>query len=326
MIAPLTLRAGCKINLYLHVGAKRADGFHDLESLFLPLEEPHDRLEIRPLADEPEGRVLCSFFKASQGNEPLLDIDPERNTLTRAAAWHAEQSGFNPALEIRVYKGIPHGAGLGGGSSDAAALLLWLREQARLAKARLAPFPRFLEAAAGGGADVPFFLRKTPALVTGLGEKLCPAVNPHAGHSLLLLCPNLAISTAWAFAALDRYREEQGGPHGGLPEFAKKNLSCGLTVEASRATPSFARTPGRGNDFEAIVFAAYPELARLHGRLIQSGALEARMSGTGSSLFALYREAEIARLAAKELAKEGCSVYIQRLPEGSPTGWTDAGV
>jgi 4-diphosphocytidyl-2-C-methyl-D-erythritol kinase len=298
-VSSVSLRAGCKINLYLHVGNRLPNGYHTLESLFLPLEEPHDILDIC-LPAKTQNVVRTSFVTACEQEYPIPDIDPQHNTLTRAAAWHAKQTGFHPTLDIRVRKGIPQGAGLGGGSSDAAALLLWLREQAALSGARVPPFPHFLESAAAIGADVPFFLQGKTALVEGIGEKTRPAANPHAGYFLLLLCPGLVISTAWAFAALDRERD-------------KKNTPDGLTSEKSQAKS--ARAPRQGNDFEPIVFAAYPELSRLHKQLLQSGASQARMSGTGSSLFGLYREEKIARDTAKRLAKGGLSVYIQRLPE-----------
>lgn len=300
--SPVSLRAGCKVNLYLHVGERLANGYHSLESLFLPLEEPHDVLEVRKAESPSPGTARVSFVTASDPHAPVPGIDPVHNTVTRAAAWHAAMTGFRPALDICVRKGIPHGSGLGGGSSDAAALLLWLRGRAIRAGITVPPFRRFLEDAAAVGADVPFFLQGKTALVSGLGERLRPADTPHAGHFLLLLCPGIVISTAWAFAALDAGRKE-------------KNASGGLTSNGSRATPTFARTPGQGNDFEPLVFAAYPELARLHGRLLRSGALKAGLSGTGSSLFGLYLEEKIARQAAKCLARGGLSVYIQRLPK-----------
>ena len=303
--ASIRLRAECKINLYLHVGERLPSGYHALESLLLPLAEPHDTLDIRVPSDASEGLVQTSFVTACKEARPISGIDPRHNTLTRAAAWHAEQTNFRPALDIRVCKGIPHGAGLGGGSSDAAALLLWLREQAILAGARVPRVEHFLERAAAIGADVPFFLLGKPALAEGIGEKLRPAANPYAGYFLLLLCPDIAVSTAWAFAALDRERSEKTTPRV-------------LTSEVSRARSSLAHTPElseQSNDFEPLVFAAYPELGRLHERLLQSGTTLARMSGTGSSLFGLYREEKIAREAAKTLAKKGLSIYIQCLPE-----------
>ena len=294
------MRAGCKINLWLHVGERLPSGHHALESLLLPLEEPHDTLDIRVLSGSSEGLAQTSFVTAAEGR-PIFGIDPKDNTLTRAAAWHAGQTGFRPSLDIRVRKGIPHGAGLGGGSSDAAALLLWLREQAALAGIDLPPFSHFLESAAAIGADVPFFLLRKPAQAEGIGEKLRPVANPYAGYFLLLVCPaDISISTAWAFAALDRERNEKTPPGS-------------LTSQESRAKSTLAHD---GNDFESLVFAAYPELGRLFERLMHSGAESARMSGTGSSLFGLYREEKIAREAAKTLARDGLSVYIQYLPEG----------
>ena len=278
-------------------------GYHRVESLMLPLAKPYDTLGIG-MSAEPETSqdiVKTAFFTACEQKLPIPDIDPKHNTLTRAAAWHADQTGFNPYLDIQIYKGIPHGAGLGGGSSNAAALLLWLRERAEMAGVHVPDFAHFVESAAVIGADVPFFL-KAPflqgeaALAEGIGEKLRPAANPYAGYILLLACPGAAISTAWAFAALARERGE-------------KNRSGGLTSEEGRDKSTLR------NDFEAIVFAAYPELGRLYDWLLQSGAVAARMSGTGSSLFGLYREGKTAVKAAKILAKDGVRVYIQRLPE-----------
>jgi len=128
--ASVSLRAGCKINLYLHVGDRLPNGYHTLESLFLPLAEPHDILDIRLSPGTAQGLVRTSFVTACEREKPISGIDPRHNTLTRAAVWHAEQTGFRPALDILVRKGIPHGAGLGGGSADAAALLLHLQNLA----------------------------------------------------------------------------------------------------------------------------------------------------------------------------------------------------
>ena len=309
-----TLRAGCKINLFLHVGRRLDNGYHNLESLFIPLRDPHDLLEVRPMSGVPQGTVTVSFCSADGSVEPLPGIDPVRNTVSRACAWYAEQTGYAPALDIRVRKGIPHGAGLGGGSADAAAILLWLRARAAEEGIPLPPPDRFAESAAAIGADVPFFILNRTALASGVGEKLTPAPSPYAGHYLLLLCPGISISTAWAFGALDAAREA-AFTAAGSGKNPKKNGPAVLTSEESRATHSLARTQGRGNDFEPIVFAAYPELASLYRQLLSSGASEARMSGTGSSLFALYRDEKNAREAAKRLAKDEYTVYIQYLSE-----------
>lgn len=298
---PVVLHAGCKINLYLHVGPRLKNGYHNLETLFLPLEDPYDVLEVRTAPGTVHGKTRVTFIAASHHAANAPEIDPDENTLTRAAAWHQELTGYCPSLDILVRKNIPHGAGLGGGSADAAALLLWLREQAQLQGLAVPPRERFIREAAVIGADVPFFLLGEPALATGVGERLVPTANPHAGRFLLLLCPGIAVSTAWAFGALDAER-------------AKKNADCGLTSGTSQAKSTLARTPGKGNDFESIVFTAYPELGRLHKALLQSGALEAQMSGTGSSLFAIYEEKKMVESTAKALARDGLNVYTSCLP------------
>lgn len=317
------LRVGCKINLYLRVGGRLPNGYHELETLFVPLSEPHDTLEVFRGDDAPG-----ASHGEAQGRQGIRvefsvpGIDPERNTLTKAYAWHTARTGFAPALAVRVQKGIPHGAGLGGGSADAAALLRYLQQEA--SKAGHAPLAReeLLEGSAVVGADVPFFLLDGAAKATGVGEKLVPVPNPCAGYFLVLVCPNVPVSTAWAFAALDELRygaESAGTADGPFPcsgdgegKFEKIDAH-GLTSTGHQATYDFACAPPPGNDFEDLVFARLPELARLRARLCEAGAELARMSGTGSSLFALFREESTAGATAKALASHGWTVYMQKL-------------
>lgn len=303
-LRPVTLRAGCKINLFLHVGPKRPDGYHELDTLFLPLDEPHDLLHVSAPDGRPEGTLDVSFFRMAGGaapGTPLPEIDTGHNTLTRAYAWFAERTGFAPPLSIRVDKGIPHGAGLGGGSADAAVLLRFLRGLARRDGLDPPSEDAFITGSATVGADVPFFLLSTPARAFGIGERLTPVPHPCAEHFLVLLCPDIRISTAWAFTALDAMRQ--------------KSPPAGLTSHPHEATTSLGRsTPG--NDFEAVVFAAFPELLHLHEQLVSLGAETARLSGTGSSMFGLFREEKIAREAAKRLANDRLSVYMQHLLVG----------
>lgn len=318
------LRAGCKINLYLRVGDRLPNGYHELETLFIPLAEPHDTLEV---FRGDNGTAGASHGEA-QGRQAIRvefsmpGIDPERNTLTKAFAWYAAKTGFAPALAVRVKKGIPHGAGLGGGSADAAALLRYLQEEAP--KAGHAPLAReeLLESSAAVGADVPFFLLNGAAKATGVGEKLVPVPNPCAGYFLVLVCPAVPVSTAWAFAALDehRYGAENAKaadgsfprPDGGKGKIEKIDVH-GLTSTGHQATYDFACALPPGNDFEDLVFARLPELARLRARLCEAGAELARMSGTGSSIFALFREESTAKAAAKALASNDWTVYMQAL-------------
>lgn len=305
--AESTLRNGCKINLYLRVAEKLPNGYHVLDSLLVPIAEPHDQLLIVPLASRRQGVIRASFSSA-QG-DALADIDPARNTLTRAYFWYAEQTGFAPPLKIRACKGIPRGAGLGGGSANAAALLAWLQHAAEQAGAAPLEQKKLIKESVAIGADVPFFLGGTTAAIQGVGETLLPARNPFGGFFLLLLCPGLIVSTAWAFAALDAWRKEHALTEAGnsVPD------ATGLTSARPQATTALAYARENGNDFEHVVFQRFPELTALYGRLLATGAERVRMSGTGSSLFALYREEKNAISALKALANSGLNVYMQRL-------------
>lgn len=330
-----TIRTGCKINVFLRVLRRREDGYHDIESLFLPLDEPHDEIHVGLSPAAPPGTARCAFFATDAKNvapRRLEGIDPEKNTLTRACALFAEASDFAPALDIRVIKGVPQGAGLGGGSANAAALLLHLQMKAALAGAAPLSAGALSALAARVGADVPFFLFGSPALVSGIGERLAACASPFPGRYLVLVCPGVSVSTPWAFDALDQRREALGRTQqvafskkapecdafapGGFcvgGEMPQKKSPAQLTSGAARATTAPAWAHDFQNDFEEVVFAAFPEIARLYGILCGTGAELVRMSGTGASLFAVYKEKNIAASTAKILAKENASVYTQRL-------------
>lgn len=153
------LRIGCKVNLTLRITGVRPNGWHELDTVFLPLDEPSDTLR---LALRPGGGL--ALHCAEPG------IDPENNTLTKAYRLFTEASGFRPGVEAVLEKGIPHGAGLGGGSADAAALLGWLNARAP----EPLPLPELVGLAARIGADVPFFLYNVPCRASGIGERARP--------------------------------------------------------------------------------------------------------------------------------------------------------
>lgn len=330
------LRTGCKINAFLRVLRRREDGYHNIESLLLPLDEPHDEIHVGLSPVAPPGTARCAFFAADAKSavpRPLEGIDPEKNTLTRACALFAEASDFAPALDIRVIKGVPQGAGLGGGSANAAALLLHLQKKAAQAGAAPLSAGALFSLAARVGADVPFFLFGSPALVSGIGERLAACASPFPGRYLVLVCPRVSVATPWAFNALDQRRETLGraqpvffskkaperdafAPDGCYAdgEMPQKKSPMRLTNGTARATTAPDRAHDFQNDFEEVVFAAFPEIARLYGILCGTGAELVRMSGTGASLFAVYKEKNIAASTAKTLAKENASVYTQRLP------------
>jgi len=283
--------AGCKINIGLTITGRRADGFHLIDSLFFPLDEPHDELFIRETADEAI-RVEC----AEQG------IDIRNNTLTKAWEVFRKHTGKAPGLHVRLVKGIPWGAGLGGGSSDAAVLLLFLRDWLERQSGGVSVSDGEMAVmACGVGADVPFFLNRTPMRVTGIGDRITPCPVSLPGSELLLVTPDIRVSTPWAYKAFD----------GLVPGFSPKPASPAQTVPAALTTTheedkgvSLLCTPGNAfvNDLETAVFPRYPELADIKRSLLELGAAAASMSGSGSSIFGIFSDAAVARSAERELS------------------------
>jgi len=268
-----TVRTGGKINLYLFITGRRPNGYHELDTLFMRLPEPLDTLEFRPAEERGSGmRVACS----------VPGIDLEKNTLTRAYELYARATGFAPAVDVELIKGIPHGAGLGGGSADAAEVLAWLQRH----NPEPMPEEELNALAARVGADVPFFLAGGPSFAEGIGDILTPAGTGLEGWYGVLVCPHVHVNTAWAFAAWD---EENSAFF--LTERAKPDKNNRSSYQCFYGM----------NDFEAVVFAAHPVLAGLKAELIRQGADIAGMSGSGSSLFGLFRDEERAAKAARVL-------------------------
>ena len=307
---PCVLRPGCKINLYLRITGVcsgepdgRHAGWHELDTLFLPLPEPHDELALAPDAALDGVRLSCA--------DPA--VDPLRNTVTRAYELYAEGSGFRPGLEVRLRKGIPSGAGLGGGSADAAALLLWLEAHA--------PSPvgleRLLDLAVRTGADVPFFLHNCPCRATGIGDRLTPCAVPElAGWSVVLVCPPVRVSTPEAYAAWDRLQEDrrQASAERQNSAVILTSPGQGATESASRIVPQAASVCWLENSFEEVVFSSFSELAGIKEDLLRCGARAAVMSGSGAALFGLFRSSEKARGAVSHFREAGLSAYGHRLP------------
>lgn len=271
-----TVRATGKINLFLFITGRLSNGYHELETLFVPLPGPADTLIFRSGGRERGLLVRCD----------TPGIDPGRNTLTRAYDLYAEASGFAPAVDVELVKGIPHGAGLGGGSADGAAVLLWLQRHAP----QPLPEETMTALAARVGADVPFFLRGRPCLAEGIGEKLSEAESGVEGMSCVLVCPHVHVDTAWAYAAWDA-----------------EMMSFSLTekTKADKNNRSSYQSFYGKNDFEPVVFAAHPELAALKMQLLREGADIAGMSGSGSALFGLFRNPERAAQAVRTLRERG---------------------
>ncbi len=288
------VQAGCKINLFLRITGVRPNGWHDLDTLFLPLPRPYDTLT---LTLRQQQNSTCTVHCTTEG------IDNKNNTLTTAYAYFAAKSDFAPSVEIVLHKGIQHGAGLGGGSSDAAVLLAWLNA---LAPKPLTP-ASLMKVAANVGADVPFFLYNRPCRARGIGERLTPC-DPlfflrRNGAALVLLCPAEFVSTRWAYAAWDQWQE-----HGKMALTKTEGQYIG---QSSLCFPDDGGEVLRiENSFEQPVFSTFPRLRRLKEMLLQYGAAAAAMSGSGSSLFGLFRSRALALAAAQNIRGNDVAVYV----------------
>ncbi|PKN09437.1 MAG: 4-(cytidine 5'-diphospho)-2-C-methyl-D-erythritol kinase [Deltaproteobacteria bacterium HGW-Deltaproteobacteria-8] len=289
---PDILQAPAKINLSLWILGRRANGYHDLESLFVPVPGLADTLAVTPGA--PGSGCLVT---------PLLpDTPPEKNLVFRAWKAYALAAGSAPDIAVRLTKRIPTGAGLGGGSSDAAAMLRWLQKQAA---GHALPETDLISLAAGIGADVPFFLQDGPAWARGIGAELTPVALDLSGLTLLLALPLVHVSTPWAFAAWDDHPRRVAD--------AKHSAECLTTLTSTHKRRVSLSPVVIENDFEAVVFPAHPDLRVLKERLLKMGAASAAMSGSGAALAALFRESRLAFDAADVLRTNGLPVHIEAL-------------
>jgi 4-diphosphocytidyl-2-C-methyl-D-erythritol kinase len=267
----LATRAPAKVNLVLKVGPLRADGFHDIASLIVPLDLA-DRVSVSVRAD---ARVTCRCPERP-------DLDGPENLAARAARAFQEHGGVRAGCDIVVEKRIPVVAGLGGGSSDAAAVLRCLARAHRVRDADL-----LTRAALEVGSDVPFFLGPGAAWVRGRGEALEPARVPPL--DLVLLFPR---DPALAIRAGDAYRWLDEARGGSLDPGARR-----------RARPAFSPRIA-ANDLEGPCLERFPALAEARSRLEKAGARTAMMSGSGPTVFGLFADGTEARRAAAALRRD----------------------
>lgn len=255
----VSLKAPAKINLYLRVLGKRDDGYHEIESLMQAV-DIYDEITLEK-SDTIE--IAC--------DDPLLPAD-ESNLGFKAASALQDRFYF-PGVKIDLVKRIPSGAGLGGGSSDAAFVL---RGLCRLYG--LSPGPEeILEIAAGVGSDVPFFLSGGQAQVTGRGE-IVRSIHLPTRYDIVIIVPPITTSTAEVYGRLKIDLTKKGEPI----LFEKR-------IEASR----FSRLMKRfSNDLEEAVLSKFPELTKLKGILLESGADCSSMTGSGSAFFGLFLRAD----------------------------------
>lgn len=287
--------APAKVNLFLRIIGQRPDGYHLLDSLMAPV-SLYDEIEMtaeRTVGTEPHIRVRC--------NDPIIPTD-QSNLAYRAAALLCQEAGIGAHITITLHKNIPAGAGLGGGSSDAAAVLKALNQSFSLGLNT----DHLCRLAARLGADIPFFVPCQMARVGGIGEVLT-SLPPLPQRWLVIVVPGFPVSTPWAYQRFDALQPD-------LPE--PKPHAIGRTPRLdTRQWPSPALFV---NDLEQAVLPEYPLIADRKKQLSALGAEVALMSGSGSAVFGIFKTLEAATHAAAALAGSE-NIFVVTLLEDAST-------
>lgn len=273
----ITVHAPAKINLILRILDRRSDGYHNLWSVMQTV-ALEDELEIR--AASPGGvRLTCDTVH--------LPVDSS-NLVHRAASAVLDQASLSVGLDVELRKRIPMGAGLGGGSSDAAATILGLNQLLKLGWSR----EQMQSVAEQLGSDVPFFLFAPAAVVSGRGAAVKP-VWMDESRWVVLVKPGFGVETKWAYQELATTRTD-----------ARPLSSAHMAIDRhSRLTWTQLATAAE-NDFEAPVFARYPVLREIKEALRLQGADLALLSGSGSTMFGIFSTESAARRAHAHLAQD----------------------
>lgn len=264
----LEIKAPAKINIGLFVTSKRSDGYHNIETVFFPLHDLYDEL----------------FFNKSNQSEFKCDkpeLENENNLIIKAKELLELQTGKKLNVSIELHKNIPTGAGLGGGSSDAATTLVSLNEMFKLGFTLdiLRKFGLIL------GSDVPFFIKPRPSFAEGRGEILTLLENFDIPFYVLIINPGIHISTKLAYENIK-------------PKDSKYNLRT-LQKTIWEDIPSAIRYIT--NDFEEYVFNSYPEIEQIKEKLYLAGSKFTLMSGSGSTIYGIFDNFEKANLACNHL-------------------------
>jgi len=285
----IRLDACAKVNLGLLVGRKRPDGYHEVATTLCAI-SLHDTLVLTPHAR--------GFTLAVDGPESRGVPRTRANLVLRAAHALADALGEPRGAAIRLTKRVPHGAGLGGGSSDAAATLrgLSLLWQRRMPRARL------LEIAATLGSDVPFFLGTSPAFASGRGERVSPLPAIRPALRLLIVVPRVVVPTKWTY-------QQYVIPKSRLTGWKRMARLLQLRSEVI-AGAKFKRM--FSNDLERAVLPRTPVVREALVALRASGVKAVRMSGSGSAVFGISDTASTLARAAAELSSKGHRVYVAR--------------
>lgn len=251
-----------KINLGLNVVEKRPDGYHNLQTIFYPV----------PIKDALEVQVMDEAFPSDfdcdlKVTNITIEGDEQRNLVVRAYQLLKQDFPTLPRIHSHLWKGIPTQAGMGGGSSDCAYMMLLLNQQFRLGLTD----EQLIEYAAKLGADCAFFILSRPCYAEGIGEKLQPIDLSLSGYYIAVVRPDIPVPTKEAFSRI-------------RPHYPAQN--CRETV----MQPIDTWRDTLINDFEESVFALHPEIGDIKQRLYDMGATYAAMSGSGSALFGLFKK------------------------------------
>jgi 4-diphosphocytidyl-2-C-methyl-D-erythritol kinase len=247
-----------KINLGLYVTGKRKDGFHNIETVFAPVPDFNDVLEVLENKETQKDILTTSGIST--------DASVENNLVMKALKLIREDFSV-PPLKIHLHKNIPSGAGLGGGSSDAAFMLRLLNEQFNLGLST-----GLLEKKASAlGADCAFFVRNEPTLAKGIGNEFSPIKINLDDMWIMLVIPDLHLSTPAAYKFI-------------VPKQPEQSLTENLNLEINDWSGQLK------NDFEPNAFQNHPELNKIKMRLYAEGAVYAAMSGSGSAMYGLFKE------------------------------------
>ena len=267
-----------KLNLSLFIGEKRKDSFHTIYSLMVPLKSFGDTLTFSQ-TQKKKITLHCNLF-----------LPQKQNLIWKAADLFFKTARLTPSYSIRLQKNIPVGAGLGGGSSNAATTLSTLN---KLYRSPLS-FQELEKLALHLGSDVPFFLYAHPAYVSGRGEKIKPLHLP-LKEWFLILNPGFSISTPWAYAQWD-----------------KANRANSLTKRRGdvKKYTFFLKKGHWENDFEKVIFPAYPKLEEAKKILMTQGASSAGLSGSGPSLYGVFEKKKMAERAANYFNQHNWLTWI----------------
>ena len=259
----MILYPNCKINVGLRVVRKRPDGYHDLETIFVPIYGLHDELEVERVQNT-EYRIQTDNDIVFRQEGITVDCSPEDNLIVKCYRQMKAKYPQIGNVAVRFKKNIPFGAGLGGGSSDAAHMAIALNElfELGLSKSELAAEVASL------GADCAFFVYNVPCFAEGIGDKLTPIDLDLKGTRIVMIKPDEGVSTREAYSGIEISGE-------GLRDLGK----LGILRNLDKFT----------NDFEATVFPNHPVIADIKKRLLDAGAYYASMSGSGSTVFGFFK-------------------------------------